>query len=215
MRITGFERRAALRGVIDAGHDADATLLCAIQRAHGALDAPMFVLTHAGSEVSMSWVMALSTAWLLRRGRRREALFMLAAGGGALLLGRTLRLLFRRQRPRGTAYRCERPKTYSFPSGHAMGSAGVLLAGLHVLESIDAPEPLRRRAALCSSLFAPGVALSRVYWGVHYPSDVVAGALAALLWNRFVRRCFAGRARHAPPLQLGTPAEVVTTGEAA
>ena len=104
----------------------------------------------------MSWVMALSTAWLLRRGRRREALFMLAAGGGALLLGRTLRVLFRRQRPSGTAYRCERPKTYSFPSGHAMGSAGVLLAGLHVLESIDAPEPLRRRAALCSSLLLRG-----------------------------------------------------------
>src|SRR6185369_17932911 len=72
--------------------------------------------------------------------------------------------------------------TYSFPSGHSLFSFcfyGVL-AGLLTRR-------LKSRVArvliwICAALLVSAIGLSRIYLGVHYPSDVIAGYLAASLW---------------------------------
>ena len=108
---------------------------------------------------------------------------MLWSSVGCLLLNVLLKVLFHRARPHAEpAYLLPRPSSFSFPSGHTMGSAGVL-GTLAVIARVLRP----RRAvwltvAVCNALAVLGVALSRVYLGAHYPSDVLGGLFAAASW---------------------------------
>ncbi len=111
---------------------------------------------------------------------RRAALWLTIAMAGSLVLDLTLKYVYHRTRP--TAYFGMAPHSYSFPSGHAMCSFcfyGVL-AGLLSART----KPLVWRLLIWSAAAALVIAigLSRIYLGVHYPSDVVAGYLAATVW---------------------------------
>ena len=112
---------------------------------------------------------------LLRR--RREATFAALALGGSALLNMGVKHLFARARP--TLWESIAPElTYSFPSGHAMGSA--TLAWVLVLLSWQTR--WRWPVFAIMAPFALLVGLSRVYLGVHYPSDILAGWAAASVW---------------------------------
>jgi len=92
----------------------------------------------------------------------------------------SLKYAFHRHRP--TPFFVSVPHTYSFPSGHSLFSFcfyGVL-AGLLTrrLKSTVA----RVLIWICAALLISAIGLSRIYLGVHYPSDVIAGYLAASLW---------------------------------
>ena len=76
----------------------------------------------------------------------------------------------------GAAYL--RGHSFSFPSGHAMGS--MTLAAVLVLLAWNTR--WRWPALVFGVLFAGSVSLSRIYLGVHYPSDILAGWCAALVW---------------------------------
>jgi undecaprenyl-diphosphatase len=99
---------------------------------------------------------------------------------GALVLDLSLKYAFHRARP--TPFFAALPHTYSFPSGHALFSFcfyGVL-AGLLMGR-------IRSRFAqvliwLVAAMLVAAIGFSRIYLGVHYPSDVIAGYLAASLW---------------------------------
>ncbi|HEY2913549.1 MAG TPA: phosphatase PAP2 family protein [Candidatus Angelobacter sp.] len=111
---------------------------------------------------------------------RRAAVWLTVAMAGSLVLDLTLKYIYHRTRP--TAYFGMAPHSYSFPSGHAMCSFcfyGVL-AGLLSART----KPLGWRLLIWSTAAALIIAigLSRIYLGVHYPSDVVAGYLAATVW---------------------------------
>ena len=84
-------------------------------------------------------------------------------------------------RPRPTLWLSIRPEhTYSFPSGHAMDTAAVAVAVGFLLWPRQC---LGSRLVLAlAALFALGVGWARVYLGVHYPSDVLAGWAAAAGW---------------------------------
>lgn len=122
----------------------------------------------------MVMVAVLLTGGLVWRKQYRYASFFgLAVGGAALnLLAKAIL-----GRPRPAFWASLAPETtYSFPSGHAMGSAAVVLAlGLLLTRG-------RWRVWLPGALFVLGVGFSRVYLGVHYPSDVLSGWIAALGW---------------------------------
>lgn len=111
-------------------------------------------------------------------GRRvREGLFAAFSIIGSALLNVATKQVFARPRP--DLWDSIRPEsTYSFPSGHAMGS--MTLACVVVL--LCWPTRWRWPAALLSVVFVALVGLSRVYLGVHYPSDIMAGWMAALAW---------------------------------
>jgi len=111
---------------------------------------------------------------------RRAALWLTIAMVGSLVLDLTLKYIYHRTRP--TAYFGMAPHSYSFPSGHAMCSFcfyGVL-AGL--LSARTKPLGWRILIWFTASALVIAIGLSRIYLGVHYPSDVVAGYLAATVW---------------------------------
>jgi len=116
-------------------------------------------------------------AWLRWR---RAALWLAVAMAGSLVLDLTLKYIYHRTRP--TAYFGTAPHSYSFPSGHAMCSFcfyGVL-AGL--LSARTKPLAWRLLIWFAAATLVIAIGLSRIYLGVHYPSDVVAGYLAATVW---------------------------------
>lgn len=125
--------------------------------------------------------------WRLAAAGRKHAaaLFALAALGGEIL-DEVLKLAFHRGRPI-PFFGYPLPPSYSFPSGHSMLSAcffGVLAAVL------TARMPSRgKRAAIWIAAAALSllIGLSRIYLGVHYPSDVAAGFCAAVIWVVAVR----------------------------
>lgn len=126
----------------------------------------------------LGFAAALLAGWWLRGRRRAAGLFALAVGG-AMLLNVLVKLAFGRPRP--ALWASIRPETfYSFPSGHAMGSAAVV-AALGFLWTGGSGRG-RWALGLGGGLFVLGVGWSRVYLGVHYPSDVLAGWVGSLGW---------------------------------
>lgn len=160
----------------------DAAVASAVMGWRGSLDGLMYTLTRVGGWEGMTVVTLAMMSLLLVRGRRRDALFMASAAGGTLVLSTALKLVFQRSRPEDVLYLISAPSSYSFPSGHAMGSMGVLASCAVIVHVLRAPHVARVAAGVLAALFAAGVALSRVYFGVHYPSDVLGGQLAAAAW---------------------------------
>jgi undecaprenyl-diphosphatase len=116
-------------------------------------------------------------AWLRWR---RALLWLVVAMTGSLVLDLTLKYIYHRTRP--TAYFGMAPHSYSFPSGHALCSfcfygvvAGLLSARIKSLA-------LQMVIWCLAAALVIAIGVSRIYLGVHYPSDVVAGYLAATVW---------------------------------
>ncbi|HLY97915.1 MAG TPA: phosphatase PAP2 family protein [Candidatus Angelobacter sp.] len=131
-----------------------------------------------------SWVLgvacAISLLVFLKLRWRRAATWLSVAMAGTLVLDLTLKFAFHRPRP--VPFFGPAPSTWSFPSGHALFSFcfyGVM-AGL----IIDRTQSLAVRIAIgCAAVtLIAGIGFSRIYLGVHYPSDVLAGYLAAAVW---------------------------------
>jgi undecaprenyl-diphosphatase len=112
--------------------------------------------------------------------RRRMAGFLVIAMIGASALDSVLKLTFHRVRP--IAFFGTSPSSYSFPSGHAFGSLcfyGILAAVLS--DRIVGRKP-KVIIWLTAALLVAMIGFSRIYLGVHYPSDVIAGYLAGAVW---------------------------------
>ena len=108
----------------------------------------------------------------------REGLFAGIAIVGSALLNLATKQVFARERP--SLWDSIAPETtFSFPSGHAMGS--MTLAAVLVLLAWNTR--WRWWVALPMTLFVVLVGLSRVYLGVHYPSDILAGWAVAIAWT--------------------------------
>ena len=99
---------------------------------------------------------------------------------GVAVLDLALKHAFHRPRP--VAFFGVTPNSYSFPSGHALGS----FCFYGILAAILAPLARGWGAKLCiwiaAVLLVGMIGLSRIYLGVHYPSDVIAGYCAATVW---------------------------------
>jgi membrane-associated phospholipid phosphatase len=124
--------------------------------------------------VPLDLIVLLSLA--LRR-KFRESLFFFIAITGSAVLDIVAKAYFARVRP--DLWLSLTPETtYSFPSGHAMGSATLGVA----LIILCWPTRWRWPMTAASLVFVLLVGVSRVYLGVHYPSDILAGWSAAVAW---------------------------------
>jgi membrane-associated phospholipid phosphatase len=149
----------------------------------GRFDGLMLFLTHSGGAWGMTFLCTACVLLLASVGSRREARFLAACGIGAFFLSSGLKLLFARARPDPSAlYLIDVPGSFSFPSGHALGSTCVV-GGLAVV-GVALVRRFRWRAAVGvpALVYVLGVAASRVYFGVHFPSDVIGGMLAGSAW---------------------------------
>lgn len=137
------------------------------------LTALMLGLTYAGTDVFMGALSALSIWWMIRLGRKRDATIFTITILAAEALTQIFKYTFNRPRPE-PFFGLALPDTWSFPSGHALKSAVV-----YVLLAVIATRRLSLRIA--ATLLAGLIGLSRIYLGVHYPTDVIGGfAVAAI-----------------------------------
>jgi undecaprenyl-diphosphatase len=138
-------------------------------------------LTALGSLGVLGLLVLAAAGFLALAGRRRTALFVLAATGGGALASTLLKALFARPRPDIVPHEIY-VASASFPSGHAMVSAVVYLT-LGALMARLAPGLRLKVYILALAVLLVGlVGISRVYLGVHWPSDVLAGWAAGAGW---------------------------------
>ncbi len=155
------------------------------------LDTAMRVLTNAGEAGAVA-VALLAAAWLFRNKQKLDAVSILISLGGAAALNTLLKLLLKRPRP-SLFPPLVVESSFSFPSGHVTASLAVF-GFLAVLLW-----RMRRFGwALFSAAWIPLVVFSRIYLGVHYPSDTLGALTITTLWLIVV---FAVRDRHERPAQ--------------
>lgn len=163
------------------GFDARGTEI--VTQWRGRWDEPMLALTRLGDGEVMAGIVVVAAAWLALKNRLKEAVFVIVSGAGTALINLALKLALQRARPeRPYDYLIPSPQSFSFPSGHAMGSTGVLLSLLVVLYVLGLPRRWLLATLTVTILLLLGIGASRVYFGVHYPSDVLGGLLAGAAW---------------------------------
>lgn len=128
-------------------------------------------LTHLGDPLVVTALVLVGAVAFYVLGRRRAAAYLLVARAVAVVVGFLLKDAVRRARP-VLAHPVAHASGFSFPSGHASGSAAAYASLCLVLRAPRAPRPLRVLVAIIVPVV---VATTRVLLGVHFPSDVVAG----------------------------------------
>jgi membrane-associated phospholipid phosphatase len=118
--------------------------------------------------------------FLLRHWQREAMLFAITMAGGGLL-DVTLKHAFHRARP-VPFFNLVVPSSYSFPSGHALGSFCFYGALAAILATRLRDRSIRIALWYSSALIILLIGFSRIYLGVHYTTDVLAGFAAALIW---------------------------------
>lgn len=138
-------------------------------------------MTIIGGPIGMTVIVVIVSVILAFGQRWRWMIYLIVTAGGGGLLEWELKRYFARARP-AVAEMLRRANGYSFPSGHAMGSAIACgaLAYLAFRSIRSWPMTAAVIAFLCTFIVA--VALSRVYLGVHWISDVIAGVSAGMVW---------------------------------
>lgn len=138
-------------------------------------------VTALGSIGVLTMLTVAVVGFLVLARRARSALFVAAAVGSGMLASTLLKLVFERERPDLVPHAAY-VATASFPSGHAMLSAVVYLT-LGALLARLVREPLLKAYVLLGAAFlACAIGSTRVYLGVHWPSDVLAGWAAGAFW---------------------------------
>jgi undecaprenyl-diphosphatase len=138
-------------------------------------------ITALGSGTVLTLVVTLATVLLLmRRMWRTAALTLVATIGGATMVS-LLKKLFERARP-DLVEHLMRETSSSFPSGHSANSAIVYLTVATLLFPMIREARVRLFVVVATMTIVGMIGLSRVYLGVHWPSDVLAGWIFGALW---------------------------------
>jgi undecaprenyl-diphosphatase len=161
----------------------DAVRELAAQRTAG-LTAVMRAVTWAGSAFLLVPLALICCVALAFGGRRREALLLVLCLGGAMLLSDLIKLLV--SRPRPPVEHLQTVRGSSFPSGHATQASAFWFSLVVVLRAAGGSKVATGLAAAAASTLVLAVAASRVYLGVHYPADVIAGVLLGGGWTAWV-----------------------------
>jgi undecaprenyl-diphosphatase len=137
------------------------------------------VITYLGSAWVLVPVVAAAALFAEANRDRSLAIFVIVSGSGAALMVQAIKLIVERARPSvGHLTVVQSP---DFPSGHAANSTAVYLALVWVAALSGRPRaPLL--AGWAAVVVIAVVCWSRLYLGVHYLSDVVAGCALGLLW---------------------------------
>jgi membrane-associated phospholipid phosphatase/type IV secretory pathway TrbD component len=144
----------------------------------------MWIATVFGDPASMWVAGAVFVALLLLWGRRGEAVLVGVTITGGSAFGSFVKVATRRPRPPAFLALIREPASFSFPSGHAVVS--LLFFGLLAFVLWRSVGTTARRRFAIVALCAFGalmVALSRVYLGVHWPTDVIGGWYLAAAWG--------------------------------
>jgi undecaprenyl-diphosphatase len=170
-----------------------------LQRIHvplpGWLDAILVVLPWLGTNITLVPLTLVVLLWLaLRLGRYHEAVYVGVVQLGSSTLNPSLKFLYERDRP-DVIPRRGWYDWAAYPSGHAIASIAVLATLAIVLYRV---KEWRWPAYVIAPLLIVSL-FSRIYLGVHWPTDVIGGALIGLVWLGFTYFAFREDARRSAP----------------
>ena len=188
--------------------DADQFDLAVMHVVHQVDNEPMHALmegaTQLGTHLAIGTAAGLTALAMLRKDRSGDAWTVIVSTGGAMIINTALKNVFQRQRPQELARRIRLPKSHSFPSGHSLLSAATYpIVTHHLVQNESAAVQGFAHAAAMTTILAVG--FSRVYFGVHFPSDVLGGFALGFGWlgltalsHTIARRPRAAHRRHSP-----------------
>jgi hypothetical protein len=141
----------------------------------------LHAITQLGSHAAIGTAAGITALAMLKQGRREDAWTVVISTGGAMAINTILKNIFQRQRPKELARRIKLPASHSFPSGHSLLSAATypIVAHHFVQNRSVATQGLAHTLAGMTILT---VGFSRIYFGVHFPSDVLGGFAAGFGW---------------------------------
>ena len=145
------------------------------------LEIGMRDITSLGSIPVLALIVAIVIGYLVLARKPAVALLLAVSVGGGLLLGQFLKLRFDRPRPDLVAHLVD-IHSLSFPSSHAMLSAVTYLTIGALLTRVERRRIVRLYILVVAVVLTLLVGLSRIYLGVHWPSDVLAGWCAGAAW---------------------------------
>jgi len=141
----------------------------------------MLDITTLGGGPFLTLLTIIVAGFLFVTFRRGMAMFVLASTIGGSVLGTLLKTYFVRARPDVVPHLVE-VHSMSFPSAHAFNSAVIYLTLGGLVAATEKRRAVRVYVLGSALLLTVAVGLSRVYLGVHYPSDVLAGWCAGAAW---------------------------------
>jgi membrane-associated phospholipid phosphatase len=138
-------------------------------------------ITYLGNFVTLLAVTLIAVVLLWRRNERIDALFIALAFVGAQVLSNGMKLGFRRERP-FFPDPLATESTFSFPSGHALVSLAVYGALALLIARRLSSFAGRALVLAGAGVLVAAIGFSRLYLGVHFLSDVLAGFAAGIAW---------------------------------
>jgi membrane-associated phospholipid phosphatase len=154
-------------------------LLWLHQFANPQLDRVMLFFTSLGNPPTAVTIFLMTISWLLLKRRSADGMRFTIACAGGVVINQEMKLFFAKPRPELWP-RLVTDLTFSFPSGHAVGS--IVVYGF--IAYILAKELQQYKAyiyAIASTIII-SIGLSRLYLGMHYPTDIIAGYGVGILW---------------------------------
>lgn len=154
-----------------------AVLLAIHEHAPASLSPAVIALTEVGGPVGTVAMTGTLAVLLWVRRRKFAAITIVASVGGAAVMNLVLKSLFERARP-DLWERLVHEVSFSFPSGHAMVSSALALSLMMILWRTK----WRWLTVGLAGLYMFLIGFTRLYLGVHYPTDVIGGWLVSLGW---------------------------------
>jgi membrane-associated phospholipid phosphatase len=148
----------------------------------------MLEITTLGTGVVLIMIVLIASIFLWQTQHKWSVYLLLLGTFGGKLLNTALKAFYNRDRPSVVEWVTEVHST-SFPSGHAMSAMVVYGSVAYLVGRLDANRGLRHTTWAVAAVVILAIGISRMYLGVHYPSDVIAGFIAGLAWLGFVVAC--------------------------
>jgi membrane-associated phospholipid phosphatase len=145
----------------------------------------LILVSRLGSPAVLTTLGALLTAIFVWRRWWRGAILLPLAMVGAGILDTSLKLAFRRTRPT-PFFGYPLPGSFSFPSGHALFAFCFFTTGAALLAPRLSHPALKWLVWAVAIAAVLAIGFSRIYLGVHYPSDVIAGYTVGLMWSSVI-----------------------------
>jgi undecaprenyl-diphosphatase len=149
------------------------------------LDKVMLEITTLGTGVVLVMIVLVASVFLWQTQHKWSVYLLLLGVLGGKLLNTLLKTLYERPRPSVVQWITE-VHSASFPSGHAMSSMVVYGSVAYLVGRLEPSAHLRRTTWTLAALVILAIGVSRMYLGVHYPSDIIAGFVGGLAWLAFV-----------------------------
>jgi undecaprenyl-diphosphatase len=141
-------------------------------------------LTYLGTGTVVLMIVAVAALFLWHTQHKHSARLLLAAVAGNIILNGVLKLVFHRDRPTVFEWQTTAVSS-SFPSGHAMSATVCYGTVAYLVIRLQKHRWSRVLTGAAAVVLILLICATRLYLGVHYPSDVIAGILVGLAWAGF------------------------------